>query len=42
MLFRSVQLYLGSMADAVLRGRQTNAGGADEFVEEAPVEAAQG
>ncbi|BAP80518.1 MAG: 30S ribosomal protein S2 [Pseudomonadales bacterium] len=39
---RAVQLYLGSMADAVLRGRQTNAGGADEFVEEAPAEAAQG
>lgn len=39
---RAVQLYLGAMADAVLRGRQTNAGGADEFVEEAAAEAAQG
>jgi small subunit ribosomal protein S2 len=39
---RAVQLYLGSMADAVLRGRQNNAGGADEFVEEAAAEAAQG
>ena len=39
---RAVQLYLGAMADAVLRGRQTNAGGADEFVEETAAEAAQG
>ena len=39
---RAVQLYLGSMADAVLRGRQNNAGGADEFVEESAAEAAQG
>ena len=39
---RAVQLYLGSMADAVLRGRQNGAGGADEFVEEVASEAAQG
>ena len=39
---RAVQLYLGSMAEAVLRGK--NAGGvtADEFVEEAPAESAEG
>ena len=39
---RAVQLYLGAMADAVVRGRQNGAGGADEFVEEAAPEAAQG
>ncbi|MAL93364.1 MAG: 30S ribosomal protein S2 [Pseudomonas sp.] len=39
---RAVQLYLGSMADAVLRCRQNAAGGADEFVEEVASEAAQG
>jgi small subunit ribosomal protein S2 len=39
---RAVQPYLGSMADAVLRGRQNGAGGADEFVEEVASEAAQG
>jgi len=39
---RAVQLYLGAMADAVLRGRQNGAGGADQFVEEAAPEAAQG
>ena len=39
---RAVQLYLSSVADAVLRGRQNGAGGADEFVEEAAPEAAQG
>ena len=39
---RAVQLYLGAMADAVMRGRQNGAGGADEFVEEAAPEAAQG
>ena len=39
---RAVQLYPGSMADAVLRGRQNAAGGADEFVEEVASEAAQG
>ena len=39
---RAVQLYLSAMADAVIRGRQNGAGGADEFVEEAAPEAAQG
>jgi small subunit ribosomal protein S2 len=39
---RAVQLYLGAMADAVLRGRQNGVGGADEFVEEVASEAAQG
>ena len=39
---RAVQLYLGAMADAVLRGRQNTVGGADEFVEEVASEAAQG
>ena len=40
---RAVQLYLGSMADAVLRGRQNAGIGADEFVEEAAAsEAAEG
>ena len=38
---RAVQLYLGSMADAVLRGKQ-NGGAGDEFVEEAASEAAAG
>ncbi|MFC0709283.1 30S ribosomal protein S2 [Azorhizophilus paspali] len=39
---RAVQLYLGSVADAVLRGRQ-NAGTGDEFIEEfAASEAAEG
>ncbi len=39
---RAVQLYLGAMADAVLQGRQNAQGGADEFVEEAASEAAEG
>ena len=39
---RAVQLYLSAMADAVIRGRQNGAGGADEFVEETAAEAAQG
>ena len=39
---RAVQLYLGAMADAVLQGRQNAQGGADEFVEEAAPEAAEG
>ncbi|WP_462382133.1 30S ribosomal protein S2 [Pseudomonas sp. Marseille-QA0892] len=39
---RAVQLYLAAVADAVLRGRQNAAGGADEFVEEATSEAAEG
>ncbi|MCC6077050.1 30S ribosomal protein S2 [Pseudomonas sp. GCM10022188] len=38
---RAVQLYLGSMADAVLSGK-SKAGAGDEFVEEAPSEAAEG
>src|SRR3546814_12862186 len=33
---RAVQLYLGSMADAVLRGRNNVNGGTDVFAEEAP------
>jgi small subunit ribosomal protein S2 len=39
---RAVQLYLTSMADAVLRGKQNGAGGADEFIEETAAEAAEG
>ena len=39
---RAVQLYLSSVADAVIRGRQNAVGGADEFVEEAASEAAEG
>ena len=38
---RAVQLYLGSMADAVLSGK-SKAGAGDEFVEEAPSESAEG
>lgn len=33
---RAIQLYMGAMADAVIRGRGNVAGGTDEFVEEAP------
>ena len=32
---RAIQLYMGAMADAVIRGRGNVAGGTDEFVEEA-------
>jgi small subunit ribosomal protein S2 len=32
---RAIQLYMGAMADAVIRGRGNAAGGTDEFVEEA-------
>ncbi|SDH57929.1 30S ribosomal protein S2 [Pseudomonas panipatensis] len=39
---RAVQLYLSAMADAVLSGKQNAVGGADEFVEEAPAESAEG
>ena len=40
---RAIQLYMGAMADAVIRGRSNGAGGTDEFVEQAPAaEAAQG
>lgn len=38
---RAIQLYLTAVADAVLRGRQKAAGGADEFVEETVVEAVE-
>ncbi|HEY6611808.1 MAG TPA: 30S ribosomal protein S2 [Pseudomonas sp.] len=38
---RAVQLYLGSMADAVLRGK-SNGGAGDEFVAEVSSEAAEG
>ena len=39
---RAVQLYLASMADAVIRGRGNAAVSAEEFVEEAASEAAEG
>jgi small subunit ribosomal protein S2 len=40
---RAIQLYMGAMADAVIRGRSNAGGGTDEFVEEAPAaEAAEG
>lgn len=40
---RAIQLYMGAMADAVIKGRSNANGGTDEFVEQAPaVEAAQG
>lgn len=40
---RAIQLYMGAMAEAVIRGRNNAAGGADEFVEQAPAaEAAEG
>ncbi|HBP1719983.1 TPA: 30S ribosomal protein S2 [Pseudomonas aeruginosa] len=39
---RAVQLYLSSMAEAVIRGKQGAATSADEFVEEAPAESAEG
>ncbi len=39
---RAVQLYLGSMAEAVLRGKSAGGVTADEFVEEAPAESAEG
>lgn len=40
---RAIQLYMGAMADAVVRGRTNAAGGADEFVEQAPAaEAVEG
>jgi small subunit ribosomal protein S2 len=39
---RAVQLYLASVADAVIRGRQNAVGGPDEFVEEAASESAEG
>ncbi|MGE8498433.1 MAG: 30S ribosomal protein S2 [Pseudomonas sp.] len=40
---RAIQLYMGAMADAVVRGRSNAGGGTEEFVEEAPAaEAAEG
>ena len=40
---RAIQLYMGAMADAVIRGRNNANGGTDEFVEQAPAaEAAEG
>lgn len=39
---RAVQLYLGAVADSVLRGRQNAGGAVEEFVEEAATEVAQG
>nr|MBO2509484.1 30S ribosomal protein S2 [Gammaproteobacteria bacterium] len=39
---RAIQLYMGAMADAVLRGRSNAVGGAEEFVEETAVEASEG
>ncbi|MGQ7958949.1 30S ribosomal protein S2 [Pseudomonas sp. SP16.1] len=40
---RAIQLYMGAMADAVIRGRSNAGGGTDEFVEEAPAaEASEG
>jgi small subunit ribosomal protein S2 len=39
---RAIQLYMGAMADAVIRGRGNSAGGTDEFVEEAASEASEG
>src|SRR3989338_8297645 len=40
---RAIQLYMGAMADSVIRGRTNANGGTDEFVEQAPAaEAAEG
>ena len=40
---RAIQLYMGAMADAVIRARNNANGGTDEFVEQAPAaEAAEG
>jgi small subunit ribosomal protein S2 len=39
---RAIQLYMGSMADAVIRGRNNVAGGTGEFVQDAPSEAVEG
>ncbi|WP_437881504.1 30S ribosomal protein S2 [Pseudomonas sp. LRF_L74] len=40
---RAIQLYMGAMADAVIRGRGNAGGGTDEFVEEAAAsEASEG
>jgi small subunit ribosomal protein S2 len=40
---RAIQLYMGAMADSVIRGRTNANGGTDEFVEQAPAaDAAEG
>ncbi|KQQ68059.1 30S ribosomal protein S2 [Pseudomonas sp. Leaf127] len=39
---RAVQLYMGSMADAVIRGRNNVAGGTEVYVEEAQTAAVEG
>ena len=39
---RAIQLYMGAMADAVIRGRNHVAGGTDVFVEDAPAAAVEG
>ncbi len=39
---RAIQLYMGSMADAVIRGRNNVAGGTDVYVEEAPAASVEG
>ncbi|AYC32078.1 30S ribosomal protein S2 [Pseudomonas cavernae] len=39
---RAIQLYMGAMADAVIRGRSNAGGGTDEFVEEAASQASEG
>ncbi len=38
---RAIQLYMGSMADAVIRGRNNVNGGTEVFAEEAPAAAAE-
>ena len=39
---RAIELYMGSMADAVIRGRSNAGGATEEFVAEAPAESAEG
>ncbi|MBU0808082.1 MAG: 30S ribosomal protein S2, partial [Gammaproteobacteria bacterium] len=39
---RAIQLYMGAMADAVIRARNNANGGTDEFVEQAPAAAVEG
>ena len=39
---RAIQLYMGAMADAVIRGRSNAGGSTEEFVEEAAAESAEG
>jgi len=38
---RAIQLYMGAMADAVIRGRSNTAGGTEELIEEAPAASEQ-